>query len=706
MDISIPNLAGMYSKPRGRSTALMLILVGMFLAYPACPEVLAEEAVETDQRLTKEFDMALTDFREKIDASELKEEVAAVESQPEQIVPKRRTFNFEPKRRKKEPSIVRKAPVKKEQPATVSSQEKQVAESKDVPESRDTIVSKIDAAVKDAERKLKTQRILAEAKRTLEVTKPKALQEEVPPETKTLAKEASTVYRDRSNYLEAYELSEQALSLDPENREAKEVKRRIKDDLDERLTDILDYDEAYTPPEGALAYKVAMSDDLLTIREVEDIAVKNSIQLESLKRRIEGSKRKLFEAKRAMFPTVEGEISSSGGIIINAYTGESFKLNLTQPLYRGGELLFTVKQAEAGLESDRLKYEKERIDIIYQVGEAYRNVVEATYNLNYQSDLYEDVTTHKERNEKAFEQRLIPEIQYLEVLSIYYQVGNAEEGGKISLQSANLTLHQLMAVDLKVSAPVDLSLEFSPIKLELDPFLRMVRHNNLDIKIKEMSAKTAYYGAKVFQAQKMPQVNLRGGVGLSGERFVQSNTGFGDQGPNVDLENEHFIGIEVKMPWGPNQASYEFQRRFFAPTVSSFQGSEDFRHVLRLGILNKLASLTDEEIAKADYLKAKAELQKEEADQIISARQAYFDYKGALLQLETSRSKIRYREKQIKVLEHTTKIEESEVSDLLNEMVTLAEDYYSRVTSITGAKNALSKMNRIIGIERYYHSES
>jgi len=187
---------------------------------------------------------------------------------------------------------------------------------------------------------------------------------------------------------------------------------------------------------------------------------------------------------------------------------------------------------------------------------------------------------------------------------------------------------------------------------------------------------------------------------------VQSNTGMGDQGPNVDLENEHFISVEVSMPWGPNEASYSFQRRFFAPTVSSFQGSQDFRHVWKLGLLDKLARLSDEEIAKSDYLKAKAELKQEEAGQLISARQAYYDYEGALLQLNTSLSKIEYREKQVKVLIHMAKLEEVDVSDLLEERMSLTEDYYSRVTSISSIKNALSSMNRLVGIEGYYRGES
>jgi len=122
--------------------------------------------------------------------------------------------------------------------------------------------------------------------------------------------------------------------------------------------------------------------------------------------------------------------------------------------------------------------------------------------------------------------------------------------------------------------------------------------------------------------------------------------------------------------------------------------------------LDKLAKQTDEDIAKADYLRAKAELKKEEADQLISARQAFYDYKSALLQINTAVSKIKFREKQVVIYEHTTKTEDTKLTELLEEMMTLAEDRYSYVTSVSDAKESLSNMNRLIGIEGYYRSET
>lgn len=528
-----------------------------------------------------------------------------------------------------------------------------------------------------------------------------------------LRNRASVLYRDRTNYLSSYEVAEEALKLNPNDRGAQRLQENIRRDLKDRVVDLVPYDEPYRVPEGLVVYKVAVSDNLFTEDEAVDVAVQNSVMLQSLARRIEGAKRKLSEAKRALFPTVGGEVSVNGGVLAGeAYSGESFKVNLSQPVFYGGELLFTIKQAESNLESDRFKFQKERMEIAHQTVQAYRQVVNADYNLRYQNELFEEVSKYYGIATKAFEEKLLPPIDQLETESVYNQVYFQRESAVSALQSAHLGLFQAMGVELHHSVPVDVGLDFEPLDVELGPFLRMVRNNNLDVKIKDMATKSAYYAVKVFDAQRLPRVDIRGSVGMAGEvktgGDADPSRGINVNGPfasGPDLEDEHFIGVNVEVPWGPHTGRYNYQRRFFAPSISSFLGSEDYRHTWNVGLFDRMAALTDEEIAKAEYLKAKAELQQEEMAQEIAARQAYFDYQGSLIQIRTADSKVRFREKQVAILKHTTSMDESRLSELLEELVSLAEDRYAEVTSISSAKVSLSNMTRLTGIEGYYYGK-
>jgi outer membrane protein TolC len=541
---------------------------------------------------------------------------------------------------------------------------------------------------------------------------------EIRKQANSLAWKASGSYAQRENYEEAFDLSRQALEIDPKNRVAKDVQKRIERDIRERPMDIAGIDRTISPPDGKIALAVALSDGVVTLREAEEIAIKNNMMLESLRHRLLGARHKVNEAIRAFLPTLNLDISLGGGAVGNdsqPYGSERYMANFSQPVYYGGELIFTLKQAQASLRSDELKYQKERTDIILQLGEAYRNAVSAAHNIKYQSELYEQINGFKIREDKAFESRLIAEIDQLEVSSIFNQVSFQRESAVTAQKSANLTLCQAIGGPASRTIPIDMTVELNDLgSVDFEDYINRVGLGNYDIRIRQATLESAYYGARVYDAQRKMRIDVRGNVGMAGEKPFEHfdfNTGTRadlSSGDSVnwkrdgrsDLEKEYSIIAEVKVPFGPHTVGYTNQRRFFAPTVSSFEGgSNDNKQSVTLGVLDRLSHRTDEEIAKADYLKAMAELQKEKTDQEINARQAYYDYEGALLQLETSEAKIIFKERQVKILEQTTMMEEAKLTELLNELVSLAEDRYSRITAISSANNALAKMDYLAGTE-------
>ncbi len=521
-----------------------------------------------------------------------------------------------------------------------------------------------------------------------------------------IAWKASSAYSRKEMYDEAYELADEALKIDPNNLKARYVKHRINKDIEERPMDIGGTSRTISPPEGQLALTIAMSDNVVTLTEAEDIAVKSSLMLESLRHRAAGARRKVGEAVRAFFPTAGLEFSHGGGLIADSsYHSKRAMLNFSQPVYYGGELAFTLRQAQAALRADELRYQKERTDIVRQTGEAYRNAVNAVYNLRYQEELFKQIADYKIRQDKAFESKLVAEIDQLEIASIHNQVAFQKETAVTTQKAANLTLCQAIGVKADVVLPVDPAIEVGRLRgADLEDYLNQVGANNFDIRIRQATLESAYYGAKVFDAQRQPRVDLRGNWGWAGEaKTIKLPEDQGDSAYNgpfhLDTEREQALIATVSVPWGPNTTSYSYQKRFFAPTVSSFQGSEDFKHSINTNFYDRLSNLTDEEIAKADYLKAMAELQKERTDQEINARQAYYDYESALLQMETSEAKIAFRERQVKILEQTTGMEEAKLTELLNELVSLAEDRYSKITAVSSANNALAKMDYLAGME-------
>ena len=168
------------------------------------------------------------------------------------------------------------------------------------------------------------------------------------------------------------------------------------------------------PTDGEMLYKVAVSDNKITLKEAISIAEANNITLKALQQRVEAAKAKLLEAKRAFYPTVQAVVTANGGLASQIagndphgrfYEGQSRKINVSQPLFYGGELQLTVKQAEANVKSSESELKKSKGELIYQVKSAYYGAVKAEYNLQYQMDAYKEVNEIHDKILKGYKEK-------------------------------------------------------------------------------------------------------------------------------------------------------------------------------------------------------------------------------------------------------------------------------------------------------------
>jgi len=121
-----------------------------------------------------------------------------------------------------------------------------------------------------------------------------------------------------------------------------------------------------------------------------------------------------------------------------------------------------------------------------------------------------------------------------------------------------------------------------------------------------------------------------------------------------------------------------------------------------MSLFDKLADITDEDLAMASFLEAKDELKSERMSVDLNVRENYYDYHQALIQIETTLSRMRFREKEINILRAMVSLEEARMPALLNELVSMAEDRFGYVRTVTNLYLALSDMSRTMGIKDYF----
>jgi outer membrane protein TolC len=457
-------------------------------------------------------------------------------------------------------------------------------------------------------------------------------------------------------------------------------------------------------------YKVAMSDNKLTIQETLEIASTNNAQLKAAKKNVEVADAKLVEARRSLFPSVQGVLEVNGGHVPGPvqgsrfYKGRNHKLNVTQPLYYGGELTNTVKQAEENVLVAKTEYKKLRNDFIHTVRVAYYGVVKAEYNAQYQLELFEKVSELLKHLKEEREQKLLPEIDYLNVESQYYQALFQVEVSKNDVLSANVALKQTMNLEFEETVPVDLKIDFVKTRLEFNVLLARAFESNADMRIRAYALEAAKYGIEIYQSKKKPHFELRGSYGMLGEAF-HDTIAFQDEKANVDLEKEWFLGIRGSMPLGASSVEYEQLKRVYGPTVLSLTGSDDWRHHMGFNLFDQFGAVTDEKTAQYAFLLAESDYQNTKNEITLRLRDDYYGVQKYLIQIDSSAAKLRYQEKQGAILEYLLSVRETTPANYVENLVERTQDKYSFIQAVADYNTALSSISVLIGDPEYFENQ-
>ncbi len=458
------------------------------------------------------------------------------------------------------------------------------------------------------------------------------------------------------------------------------------------------YGNQYQFTEGQSLYRVAVSDKKVTLKEAIQIGVANNIELEALKKKVEVAESKLMEAKRALFPTLQATLDVNGGINVNQfYKGESRKVNINQPLFYGGELVFTMKQAEENLKISKAEYKKAHNEFIHQVRIAYYGVIKAEYNAQYQMELYERVHGIYKKVRAAHDQKLIAEVDFLNTESEYQQVYFQVESSKNDLLSADLVIHQTLGLDNNDLLPLDLKVQFKKIEASMPECSQLAFQNNPEVQAKEWALSSAGLGVKIYKAKKLPRVDLRGSYGMLGEAHERVSN---------DLEKEWFMGVHASMPLGPNSVEYDQVKNVFGPTVLALTGSEAWRHRATFNLFDKLADITDSKSAEAALLQSQSDYQKAKNDITVKLRDDFYNLQKSMIQIDASVSKMRYQEKQNGILEYLLGIQETTTANYLEGLIAQAQNKFTFIQAVTDYNLAVSSLGVSMGEPYYFDQDS
>jgi outer membrane protein len=271
----------------------------------------------------------------------------------------------------------------------------------------------------------------------------------------------------------------------------------------------------------------------MTLREAVDTAITANLDLQSSGQEIEVARANRKVQQTNLLPTFNASYrgvrndSGLGGFATGATpsVGNTFTLTtgFTQPLFQGFALINQYKVAELGVNVAELSQKFTRLEVIFQIKQAYFNVLKAEKLLDVARNTVEVLEAQEEVARNFYEVGMTP---LNDLLQVQVQLANARQS-LITAQNNLDTAGSEFNVILRrpVNAPVRLVdiQAYTPLEKGLDYYLDLAVRNRLDIKIGDLDIQIAEKEGDIARKDYYPSIVLEGSYFKSGNDWALSD---------------------------------------------------------------------------------------------------------------------------------------------------------------------------------------
>lgn len=467
---------------------------------------------------------------------------------------------------------------------------------------------------------------------------------------------------------------------------------------------------AHRPPEGMRESPEHEQAKVLTLNECIDIAIKNHLPLEMVKKSVKLAEWRLFETRRNLLPKVGIRMEEhTGQIYGRRFYGKSTMVDLQQTLMHGGELMYTMMQAQTNLKIANKEYARIKNELILQVKKGYYTFAKAKENFSMQQELLREVSRINDMVIKQFEAGVTTNLELLNVNSQMNQVKFQHVSAKGDAEVAELILKQAMNVDARERIDIEAPPVLDKVDVDFNRVLADALTYRPEMQINSMMIQYYIYESKIAKAKSWPKVDFIGSFGMAKEEYISK-----DAGPDADgvptatdqkMEQQWYAGVKCSIPLWGSTGEYSYTREVWAPVVSAYRGTSTITSSYKFNFLDNLAQFSDKASAEVDMDKARQGLIETKQDVTLEVTEACFNYEKALLQLDTAVNKIKYQEGDLELARFRRQMDEAQDSIVIESMIKLAQEKFGYAQAISDCHIAIASISKAVGLPDYFNRE-
>lgn len=438
--------------------------------------------------------------------------------------------------------------------------------------------------------------------------------------------------------------------------------------------------------------------------------------------------RKLFPEASFNFNDREGVLSS------NPFTGDDWHVTLRQPIFNGGILWNTFLQERANLEAAKKQYDKTLSELVYDLSRAYFEYQRTLQTADEHRAAVDKMKRFADMSEEKFREKLISEIERLNVQSLYSQMQFDLESAKQELEIAKLDLQKYL--DLSVNdqltvaklydlnnvapgqaggagnasgAPVLPGIFKGDIKApELTKLIDLSYGHRPELQVEAAKLQVSRLGERIRWGEFLPKVNLTYQFGALGEAYLFPGSAYNGQYPVAKnepyLKKEWQLMLELNWNVGANKVGYTYSRDQKAPSITQFDqanGSYLRKNGMTFGVLDGLDAFVNVKQAEVDKLNQVVELEKAEKQVLQDVKQAYYDYQKSLIQVNSTVKRLEYRKRLRDFSEHRLSKKEIELSEYLQAESDLVREKAELHKALKDYFTAKAALDHAVGIQNF-----
>ncbi len=420
-----------------------------------------------------------------------------------------------------------------------------------------------------------------------------------------------------------------------------------------------------------------------------DLALRNNQPTKVALEEVEFAQLKVTEAQRNLFPALKLQAYNTDGEVFKvAYTEREAKVQVDQPIFYGGRLKDTLRQAKVNLEITQKNYDRLKLDVIQKAETAYYNVVAARMNLKEKEALAEEAQDMLTKIEKLLAVGMLIPVEASSAQSWFEQLKFQIDSIKQDLFMAELTLKQVLSV--KETPKIEAQLiDAKRLNLNLEHCLELAYQYRPEITLSELLVKFNDYGQRVEKEKNNGlTVDLSASYGSYQGAFTTE--------PMRSSDN-WYAGVKVSKPWGANTLNSSYAEDHSRPRIGQTSPTESKTLSGEFNLLDNIRRMADKKRSDIDLHRSMSDFDETLKTITFEVQDAFLNYQKAVLQLNTSEKELSFRRSQTEVIKVRALAGETNLSSAMEALYSLAETQTRYIQALANYQISLANLKKATG---------